>query len=99
MTESIAQVSCRCVTLCVRSMRSNAVLLILALCLVAASVPAVQIFSTNSVWRFRHGNSEASAPTTAWRVASYADTAGGFIDASAPFWYGDVYPGGTQLSD
>src|SRR6185436_18318735 len=80
-------------------MRRNAVLLIWALCLVATSVPAIPIFSTNSVWRFRRGNNEASLPVTAWRLASYADTAAGFADASAPFWYGDPRPGGTPLTD
>jgi hypothetical protein len=80
-------------------MRKTVVVLLLILCCAAASVPAVQVFSTNSVWRFRRGNSEASSPITAWRIASYNDTTAGFTDAPAPFWHGDPYPGGTQLTD
>src|SRR4030095_7537053 len=88
-----------CVTMCPGSMRKTVVVLLLILCCAAASVPAVQVFSTNSVWRFRRGHSEASSPITSGRISSYNDTAAGFTDASAPFWYGDPYPGGTQLTD
>ena len=63
------------------------------------SVCAVEVFSTNSVWRFRKGNSEASAPASAWRTLAFNDTNAGFANASAPFWYGDARPGGTQLTD
>ena len=35
--------------------------------------------------------------STAWRSAGFNDAA--FADAPAPFWYGDVRPGGTQLTD
>jgi hypothetical protein len=37
--------------------------------LLAAAQPAsaAEIFSTNSVWRFRKGGSEASSPSAAWR--------------------------------
>src|SRR5467141_5273507 len=56
------------------------------------------LFSTNSTWRFFRGTNEASLPdTTAWRSNSFNDA--GFSDAAAPFWYGDVRPGGTQLAD
>src|SRR5687768_4202328 len=60
---------------------------------------ATEVFSTNSVWRFRKGNSEASSPASTWRTLAFDDNAAGFSNASAPFWYGDVRPGGTQLTD
>jgi hypothetical protein len=65
----------------------------------AVSLSATEIFTTNSVWRFRKGNSEASAPTSAWRALNFDDTAAGFADAAAPFWYGDARAGGIQLTD
>ncbi|HEX5220958.1 MAG TPA: lamin tail domain-containing protein [Verrucomicrobiae bacterium] len=80
-------------------MRSFVVLAMVASWVATCSVSAVEIFSTNSVWRFRKGTSEASSPTAAWRSASFNDAAAGFTDASAPFWYGDVRTGGTQLND
>ena len=69
------------------------------LLLFSGSAFGLEVFSTNSVWRFRRGTSEASTPTTAWRTNGFNDVAAGFTNASGPFWYGDVYPGGTQLSD
>lgn len=72
---------------------------ILAVLLFTHSVSAVEIFSTNSVWRFRKGGSEASIPTSAWRLPTFDDAAAGFTDALSPFWYGDVRSGGTQLTD
>jgi hypothetical protein len=80
-------------------MRKPVVLALLTYCVATASVPAVEVFSTNSVWRFWKGNSEASSPTTAWRALGFNDASAGFTDAVAPFWYGDVYPGGTPLTD
>jgi len=71
----------------------------LVLAVASPLASASEIFSTNSVWRFRKGNSEASSPTSTWRTPSFDDTAAGFSDASAPFWYGDVRAGGTQLTD
>ncbi len=80
-------------------MRKLVVLALLASWVATASLPAAEIFSTNSVWRFRKGTSEASSPTTAWRGLSFNDVSAGFTPAPAPFWYGDVYPGGTQITD
>jgi hypothetical protein len=60
---------------------------------------ATEIFSTNSTWRFRRGLSEASSPVGAWRAVEFNDAAAGFADAAAPFWYGDLRVGGTQLTD
>lgn len=57
----------------------------------------VEVFSTNSIWRFRRGGSEASSPNSAWRMAAFNDAA--FTNAPAPFWYGDVRVGGTELTD
>lgn len=59
---------------------------------------AALVFSTGANWRLFKGRSEASSPdTTAWRGVNFVDSA--FTDSPAPFWYGDVLPGGTQLSD
>src|SRR6185503_13370279 len=38
-----------------------------------------------------------STPTTLWRGSNFNDSA--FVTSPAPFWYGDVRPGGTQLTD
>ena len=68
--------------------------------LMALSAPlqAALVFSTGASWRFFKGRTEASTPdATSWRGINFADTA--FVDAPAPFWYGDVLPGGTQLTD
>ncbi|MFO1513185.1 MAG: lamin tail domain-containing protein [Verrucomicrobiota bacterium] len=80
-------------------MRKTFVLALLSLWVATVAVRAVDIFSTNSVWRFRKGTSEASTPVTTWRFPSFNDASAGFTDLPAPFWYGDVYPGGTQLTD
>ncbi|HEU0010007.1 MAG TPA: lamin tail domain-containing protein [Verrucomicrobiae bacterium] len=66
---------------------------------------AASISFTNTVasmnygtWRFFRGTNEASLPDiTEWRNTNFNDAA--FVDAPAPFWYGDVRPGGTQLLD
>lgn len=80
-------------------MRKLAVLGGLFLILGGEAVRAVEVFSTNSVWRFRKGESEASSPATAWRGLGFDDAAAGFVAAGAPFWYGDGRSGGTQLTD
>ena len=61
--------------------------------------PAALLFNTNAPnWKYFKGRSEASTPdTAAWRQLSFDDS--GFTTAAAPFWYGDVRPGGTQLTD
>ncbi|HKX63122.1 MAG TPA: lamin tail domain-containing protein, partial [Verrucomicrobiae bacterium] len=52
----------------------------------------------NSIWRLKKGTTEASTPDiTAWRAAGFNDA--GFADAAAPFWYGDIRTGGTELGD
>src|SRR6185436_17551475 len=56
------------------------------------------LLTTNSTWRFLRGTNEASLPdTTSWRSNTFNDA--GFADAPSPFWYGDVRPGGTELTD
>jgi len=73
-------------------------LLLMGLLCLAVPARSATLFSTNSTWRFLRGTAEASTPNlTAWRVAGFNDAA--FADAPAPFWYGDVRPGGTQLTD
>ena len=56
-----------------------------------------EIIPRNSDWGFRSGTSEASSPISDWRDVDFDDSE--FTRASAPFWYGDSYPGGTQLVD
>lgn len=80
-------------------MLKRLVVSVLAAILCTPSPQAAELFSTNSIWQFRKGNSEASSPATAWRGVGFDATAAGFANAAAPFWYGDVLPGGTQLGD
>jgi len=84
---------------CGHSIMRKFVVLALLSSVVIVSSSAVEIFSTNSIWSFRKGNSEASAPISAWRAVNFDDTSAGFVNAPAPFWYGDAYPGGTQIPD
>ena len=60
------------------------------------SLQAQTLVAPGSVWRWRPGTNEASAPVTAWRTADFRDVQ--FAPAPAPFWYGDALPGGTQIS-
>src|SRR5688572_1603169 len=62
----------------------------------AAQTQAAVLIPTASSWRWRPGTSEASAPVTLWREIGFADTQ--FTTAPAPFWFGDVLPGGTQIT-
>ncbi len=55
-----------------------------------------ELVTTGSVWRWLPGTNEASTPVAAWRGQGFSDSR--FTSAPAPFWYGDVLPGGTQLS-
>ena len=71
---------------------------LLLLCILVVPSQAATLVSTDSTWRFLRGTTEASSPDrTAWRSAAFNDAS--FADAPAPFWYGDVRPGGTQLAD
>jgi hypothetical protein len=64
----------------------------------ASVTQGAEIFSTNSVWRFLEGRTEASTPdTTAWRRADFEDVT--FTNAPAPFTYGENYAYGTLLSN
>ena len=70
----------------------------MALLCFVVSAQSATLFSTNANWRLFRGTNEASSPDlTAWRSPGFADSS--FADAPAPFWYGDVRPGGTQLND
>ena len=64
---------------------------------IAAS--AQLLFNTNAPnWKYFKGRTEASTPdTTAWRQLSYNDSA--WTTGQAPFWFGDVRPTGTQITD
>ena len=71
---------------------------ILSLLLCAPVSQGALLLSTNSTWRFFRGTNEASLPdTTSWRSNTFNDAS--FTDMAAPFWYGDVRPGGSQLTD
>ena len=77
-------------------MTTRLVLLGLLCCTLTAQSAVLSSFS--STWRFLRGTNEASLPdTTVWRGTNFNDAA--FADAPAPFWYGDVRAGGTQLPD
>ncbi|MEY2408187.1 MAG: hypothetical protein QOF48_857, partial [Verrucomicrobiota bacterium] len=77
-------------------MTTRLVLLGLTCCTLAAQSAVLSPF--NSTWRFVRGTNEASLPDTAqWRGTNFNDAA--FVDSPAPFWYGDVRPGGTPLTD
>src|SRR5262245_3356478 len=72
--------------------------LVFLLCLYTLSAPAAELLFTNSTWRLLGGTHEASLPDISlWRTSTFDDST--FADAPAPFWYGDVRPGGTQLTD
>jgi hypothetical protein len=71
---------------------------LLALLSFTLSAEAAVLSPFNSTWRFLRGTNEASLPdTTLWRGTNFNDS--NFADAPAPFWYGDVRSGGTQLAD
>lgn len=57
---------------------------------------AAVLVPTAAQWRWRPGTNEASTPITLWREPGFADTQ--FTTAPAPFWFGDVLPGGTQIT-
>jgi hypothetical protein len=74
------------------------ILLVLA---VTASVfvpgaSAATLVGNGATWRWRPGTNEASTPVDAWRALGFNDSQ--FVPAPAPFWYGDVLPGGTQIT-
>jgi len=56
---------------------------------------AVLVQQSANGWRWRAGITEASAPVTAWRTLGFDDSQ--FTTAPAPFWFGDVLPGGTEI--
>lgn len=66
--------------------------------LLATESHAALVFNTGASWRWFKGRTEASTPNaTAWRGINFNDSA--FSTTSAPFWYGDTQPGGTQITD
>ena len=70
--------------------------LLVPLFVLIAQAPAAVLVPTAATWRWRPGTNEASVPVNLWREAGFADTQ--FTTAPAPFWYGDVLPGGTQIN-
>ncbi|MBL9134563.1 MAG: lamin tail domain-containing protein [Verrucomicrobiales bacterium] len=63
--------------------------------LASQPLTAAPLIPSASNWRWRPGTSEASTPLSAWRAIDFSDSE--FTTAPAPFWYGDVLDGGTQI--
>ena len=57
---------------------------------------AATFFDRGATWRWKPGTNEASTPIEAWRAIAFNDS--GFTAAPSPFWFGDVLPGGTQIT-
>ena len=57
----------------------------------------VRLISTNSLWRFRKGTAEASAPTNAWRQLAFDDSS--WVGLPAVFYFGETWPAGSLLND
>ncbi len=50
-----------------------------------------------ATWRYLRGTAEASTPDpTLWRARTFDDAS--WLSGAMPFWYGDVLPGGTELT-
>src|SRR5262245_52195489 len=78
--------------------RSAHLFLIMVICLCALPGRTADLLvATNTAWKYFKGRSEPSTPISAWRQLNFVDTT--FTQGSTPFWYGDVFPGGTQLTD
>ena len=60
-------------------------------------MPRVTLVATNSLWHYFKGLSEASSPSTAWRLLSFNDAA--WPTAPAAFYYGPDPYTGTYLTD
>jgi hypothetical protein len=58
--------------------------------------PAVTLIASNSTWKYFKGTSEASAPTSAWRLASFNDA--GWQTGPGAIGYGETFLS-TFLSD
>lgn len=77
-------------------MRKTYSVMLFASVVFSFSTHAAVVFGRGASWRWQRGTNEASAPVTAWRQVSFNDAQ--FTTAPAPFWFGDVLPGGTQIS-
>jgi hypothetical protein len=71
-------------------------LALLSLLTLLAPLPGAVLFDRGATWRWRPGTIEASSPIEAWRSLNFNDAQ--FTTAPAPFWYGDVLPGGTRIT-
>src|SRR5438046_2225260 len=78
------------------NLRLTFIRLLVPVLMLIAHAHAAVLVPTAATWRWHPGTNEASAPVNAWRDLGFADTQ--FTTAPAPFWYGDVLPGGTQIS-
>jgi hypothetical protein len=77
---------------------SAIVAILLAFSGVLSAAETFPIFSTNATWRLFKGRAEASTPNiTTWRSNTFNDVS--FVDAAAPFTYGEGYAYGTDMTD
>jgi len=78
------------------SMHKKFLLMLFALLALSVSTQAAVVIDRGTDWRWKRGTNEASNPIAAWRTNTFDDAQ--FATAPAPFWYGDVQPGGTQIT-
>jgi hypothetical protein len=71
--------------------------LLLSFSVLIQSAEAASLVATNTTWRLFKGRTEASSPVTAWRTNGFNDAT--FVNAPAPFTYGEGYTYGTDMSD
>lgn len=54
------------------------------------------LIPSGAIWSWLPGTAEASNPIAAWRQRTFVES--GWSSGAMPFWYGDVLPGGTQIT-
>jgi hypothetical protein len=71
---------------------------LLAPWLLACGIASAQTtyIPAGDTWSYLRGTAEASNPTSAWRQLGFVES--GWSSGAMPFWYGDVLPGGTELT-
>ena len=60
------------------------------------TLPQAQLVSTNALWRFLPGTSEASVPADAWRQTTFAGESS-WQSLPAVFYYGESWPVGSII--
>ncbi|HET6409670.1 MAG TPA: lamin tail domain-containing protein, partial [Chthoniobacteraceae bacterium] len=71
---------------------------IAACCLLGIGSISAQttLVPSGTTWSWLRGTAEASNPTNAWRQQSFVES--GWLTGAMPFWYGDILPGGTEVT-